>query len=79
MFPTSLSGLTISAHGFWLLIQDKEYFVPFKDHPVFKGATIEQIFTVQQIAPNQLHWSLLDADIELEALEHPDQFPLTYR
>lgn len=69
----------ISAQGFWLLVENQEYFIPFKDYPVFKGATIEQIFSIKQIAPGQLHWPLLDADVELEALEHPESFPLMYR
>jgi hypothetical protein len=69
----------ISLMGFWLLIEDKEYFVPFADYPIFQKATIEQIFSVEQIAPGQLHWRLLDADIELDALEHPDKFPLVWQ
>ena len=70
---------SISAQGFWLLVENREYFVPFQDYPVFKNATIEQIFTIKQLAPGQYHWPLLDADVELEALEHPEQFPLMYQ
>jgi hypothetical protein len=33
----------ISAAGFWLLVDDKEYFVPFDDYPVFRGATVAQM------------------------------------
>ncbi len=41
---TSLSEVTnISHHGFWLLVDDREYFVPFKDYPGFTEATITQI------------------------------------
>jgi hypothetical protein len=68
----------ISATGFWLLVDDKEYFVPFDDYPVFCEATVAQIYAVQRLGPTQFHWPELDADIELEALEHPEQYPLTF-
>jgi len=69
----------IGPTGFWLLIDDEEYFAPFADYPVFQKATIEQIFAVQRLSPRQFHWLALDADIELDALEHPEQYPLTWR
>lgn len=69
----------IGATGFWLLVDDKEYFVPFADYPIFQTATIEQIFHVKRFGPRQFHWPALDADIELDALENPDQFPLIWR
>jgi hypothetical protein len=77
---TSVNEVTsIGEAGFWLLADDREYFVPFADYPVFKNATVEQIFRVERIAPGHYSWPLLDADIELEALEQPEKFPLIYR
>ena len=64
--------------GFWLLVDGVEYFVPFDDYPVFRQATIDQIYAVQQIGPEQLHWPELDADIELEALKSPENYPLVF-
>ncbi len=69
----------ISALGFWLLIDDREYFVPFADYPVFKDATVAQIYNVQQLGPGQFHWPELDADVELDALQHPERFPLQFK
>ncbi len=40
---------------------------------------LEQIFDVQRIGPGQYHWPSLDADVELEALEHPEHYPLIWR
>jgi hypothetical protein len=38
---TSVSEVTsIGPHGFWLLVDDIEYFVPFRDYPVFMSATV---------------------------------------
>ena len=77
---TSHSEVTnITVHGFWLLVDDREYFVPFDDYPVFRTATIAQIYAVRRIGPAQFHWPKLDADIELEALERPEDYPLQFR
>jgi len=69
----------ISAFGFWLLVDDREYFIPFEDYPAFKSATVEQIYLVQRLSPDQIYWPNLDVDIELTALDKPEQFPLQYR
>ncbi len=68
----------VESTGFWLLVDDREYFVPFNDHPVFRSATLEQIFNIQRVGPGQYHWPSLDADVELEALEHPERYPLAW-
>jgi hypothetical protein len=65
--------------GFWVLVDDKEYFVPFADYPVFQGASLQQIFQMRRLSPTQLHWPDLDADIELEALEQPEHYPLIFK
>ena len=64
---------------FWVLVDDREYFVPFADYPVFQGASIQQIFNIRRLSANQLHWPDLDADIEIEALEQPDRYPLVFK
>jgi hypothetical protein len=69
----------ISALGFWLLVDDREYFVPFADYPVFKDATVAQIYNVQQLGSGQFHWPELDVDIDLDALQHPERFPLQFK
>ena len=68
----------ISALGFWLLVDDREYFVPFADYSGFKDATISQIYTIQRLSDKQFYWPELDIDIELDALRYPDQYPLVF-
>jgi hypothetical protein len=68
----------ISAIGFWMLVDDREYFVPFDHYPAFRAATVDQIYRVERPAPDQLFWPDLDIDIDLAALDTPDRFPLTY-
>ncbi len=69
----------IGATGFWLLVDRREYFVPYKDYPGFRNATVAQICAVRRLGPTQLSWAALDIDVELEALEHPEQFPLQFK
>ncbi len=69
----------ISGNGFWLLVEDREYFVPFSDYPVFYSATVFQILKLKRLSPSQFYWPELNIDIELDSLEHPDLFPLTYQ
>ena len=70
---------SINDLGFWVLINDKEYFVPFAEYPGFTESSIDQIFKIKYLPPSQLHWEELDIDIELEALSKPESFPLIYR
>jgi len=79
---TNISDCKITAIndlGLWILLDDREYFLPFLDYPGFKEASIDQIFKVQWIKPSQLRWEALDIDIEIEALSKPDSFPLIYK
>jgi hypothetical protein len=71
----SVATLQVAHHGFRLLVDDQEYFVPFADYPAFTRATVSQIHDIQRLGPRQFHWPQLDADIELDALEHPEQYP----
>jgi hypothetical protein len=68
----------ISATGFWLLAGDREYFVAFADYPAFRQATVAQIYAMQPQGSGHFYWPELDVDIELEALEQPERFPLVF-
>ena len=68
----------ISHHGLWILADNEEFFVPFADYPYFLGATIEQIYNLEFFHGHHLNWPLLDIDIDIEALKHPELYPLKY-
>ena len=68
----------ISAHGIWLLVGDKEYWLPFDKFPWFKEARVSEIVEVEFLHGYHLHWPKLDVDLELASLEDPDRFPLAY-
>lgn len=74
---TSQSEVTnISQHGFWIMIHDRELFVPFKAFPWFREASVGAILHVQQPSPDHLYWPDLDIDLAVESIEHPERFPL---
>jgi hypothetical protein len=66
----------VSQHGFWLFIGERELFVPFRDFPWFKDASIAAITHVELPAPHHLYWPELDIDLAVESIEHPEDFPL---
>lgn len=41
----------ISQHGFWLLLDGRELFLPFDEFPWFKRAPVESILRVEQPRP----------------------------
>lgn len=68
----------ISHQGIWLLISNKEFYLPFSEFPWFLKATIEQIYNLELFHEHHLHWPALDIDIDVESLKHPEMYPLKY-
>jgi hypothetical protein len=56
MSPTVLD---ISPHGFWLLIDDEEYFLTFEDFPWFREAKVSEISDVKLLNRKHLFWEKL--------------------
>jgi hypothetical protein len=82
MTGTNISTIevtNISVHGFWILVNDAEYFLPFKVFPWFKTATIDEIINVQIFNNEHLHWEKLDVDLELTSIKNPENYPLLYK
>ena len=69
----------ISKHGFWLFIKDKEYFLPFQIYPWFKEAKISDIQNVCLHNEHHLNWPSLDVDLEIESIQSPDKYPMSYK
>lgn len=65
-----------SSLGFWILLPEEEIFLPYQEFPWFKQATIEQMATIERPATDHLYWSLLDIDLSIESIRHPEIFPL---
>ena len=66
----------ISKHGFWLLYDDHEYFVPFQEFPLFLDKTIKEILDVKDLGRGHLFWESLDIDLSLDMIENYQRYPL---
>jgi len=66
----------VALHGLWLLVDNREFFLPFGDFPWFRDATVGQIVNIERTGPDHLHWPDLDVDLTLDSIEHPDRYPL---
>jgi hypothetical protein len=66
----------ISRHGFWLLVDEEELFLPFDEFPWFREATLAAILTVERQGADHLYWPALDVDLTLASIRHPERYPL---
>jgi hypothetical protein len=71
--------LNVSPHGFWLFAAGREYFLGFDEFPWFREASVSQIFKVEFSHGHHLYWPELDVDLDLDRIEHPENFPLLAR
>jgi hypothetical protein len=69
----------VTPHGFWLFVGERELFLPFKEFPWFREATVRQITHVELPNPHHLYWPELDIDLAVESIEHPEKYPLVSR
>ncbi len=75
--PTSeVEVANVSPNGFWLMIRETEFFLPFEQFPWFRDATIGQITNVELPSPHHLYWPELDIDLAVESLTNPERYPL---
>jgi len=68
--------LNVSPHGFWLFAARRECFLVFDQFPWFRQATLDQIFAVELHHGEHLYWPLLDVDLDLDRIGHPERYPL---
>jgi hypothetical protein len=64
---------------FTLRVDGVEIVVRFDDFPWFRHAEPEKIRSVSKPGPNHLRWESLDVDLTIDALRHPDRYPLVAR
>ncbi len=66
----------ISRHGFWLLVDERELYLPFEEYPWFRRAPVGAILRLERPQPDHLRWPDLDIDLSVDSLEHPERYPL---
>ena len=69
----------VSQHGFWLMVDGRERYLPFDDFPWFRQATIAQISAIERPTPDHLCWPDLDIDLSLDSIDRPEAYPLVSR
>jgi hypothetical protein len=69
----------VSRHGLWLLLHEKEVFLPFEKFPWFRDAPIGKVLHVELPSAQHLYWPELDVDLEVESVLHPERYPLVSR
>jgi hypothetical protein len=69
----------VSKHGLWLLIDEKEVFLPFEKFPWFQDAPIGKVVHVELPSAQHLYWPELDVDLEVESVLYPERYPLVSR
>ena len=69
----------ISKHGFWLLLESEELFLPFSEFPWFYNVPVGKILNVELPSSGHLYWPDLDVDLAVESIRHPEKFPLVSR
>jgi len=75
----SISGAevtNVAIHGFWLLVDDREFFLPYDQFPWFRDATVAQIVKITRFGREHLRWPALDVDLTIDSIEHPERYPL---
>jgi hypothetical protein len=63
----------VTRQGFWLLLDGREFFLPFEQFPWFRRASIEALTTIERPSPHHLFWPVLDVDLAVECIVHPDK------
>jgi hypothetical protein len=66
----------IDMQGIWLLMNDKEFFLPFERFPWFRDATVGEIHNVQIVNGHRLHWPDLDKELSVDSLGRPEIIPV---
>ena len=69
----------VSAHGFWLMLDTEELFIPFSAFPWFKDAPIARLTNVECSHAGHLYWPDLDVDLAVASIRNPEAFPLISR
>lgn len=71
--------LNVSPHGFWLLLDGEELFLPFDQFPWFRDASIRELENLERPTMQRLRWPDLDVDLAVDSIRHPENFPLVSR
>ncbi|MBI3583883.1 MAG: integron cassette protein [Nitrospinae bacterium] len=72
----SVSVENITPFGIWILVSREEYFLRYKDFPMFLDKPVKSILNVKRLHYNHLYWPDIDVDLELDSIKNPQKYPL---
>ncbi|MDP2857325.1 MAG: DUF2442 domain-containing protein [Bacillota bacterium] len=73
---SSAEVVAITPNGVWLLLDDRERFLPFESFPWFRDAPVKDVLVVERPLPHHLYWPELDVDLHVDSIEAPERYPL---
>ncbi len=76
---SKIEVLNVSPHGFWLLVDEREYYLAFAHFPWFRNLTLQQLFAIELLHRGHLYWPELDVDLDMACIKHPEKFPLVFK
>lgn len=76
---SAVEVLNISPHGLWLMVAGREHFLDFDHFPWFRRAAVDDLFAVELHHGDHLYWPVLDVDLDLDRILHPERYPLVAR
>ncbi len=68
----------IGRDGFSLRVGEEVLFLPYQEFPWFKSASEAAVRGVVTHNDAHLSWPALDIDLEVDAIRHPEQFPIVF-
>jgi len=69
----------VSRQGIWLLLDERELFLSYRNFPWFRDAKLREVLNVRRPRVDHLRWPALDVDLHLDSIEHPGRYPLRSR
>ncbi len=76
---TSVSVLMINDKGLMISVLGQDYFLSYNRVPWMRDASIAQALDVRMSGRSAIEWPLLDVDLEIESLKHPERYPLVIK
>ena len=76
---TLANVLMINSQGLLLSVCGHDYFLSYYRVPWMREASIKEVLDVRMSGRNAIEWPLLDVDLEIDSLRHPERYPLLIR
>lgn len=76
---TLANVLMINSQGLLLSVYGQDYFLSYNRVPWMREASINEVLDVRMSGRNAIEWPLLDVDLEIDSLRHPERYPLLIR